>query len=101
MDLDCVEAEEQVFTKVAGCGFFVQLRVGGGEHTYIYAAGLRRTDPLQFAGLENPEQLGLLANGDVGDLIEEESAVIGKFEPADAIGAGISECALHVAKDFA
>ena len=40
MDLDGIDAEEKVFTEIAGRGFFVQQGVGGGEHAHIDAAGL-------------------------------------------------------------
>jgi len=88
MNLHGVDAEEQVFAEVAGGCFLVQLRVGGGEHADIHAPGLRGADALQFAGFENAQELGLLTDGDVGDFIEKEGAVVGQFEAADAIGAG-------------
>ncbi len=80
MDFDRIDAEEQVFAKVAGLGFFVQLRIGGGEHAHIDATGLRGANALQFAGLKHAQQLGLLAHGDVGDFVEKERAAVGQFE---------------------
>ena len=72
MYLDRVDAEEQVFAEVAGLGLFVQIRVGGGEQAHIDAAGLRGADAFQFARLQNAQQLGLLAQRDVGDLVEKK-----------------------------
>ena len=77
------------------------LRVGGGEHAHVDAPGLRGADPLQFAGFKHAQQLGLLAQGNVGDFIEEERAAVGQFEAADAVGARIGECAFDVAEYLA
>ena len=41
MNLDRVDAEEEIFAEVAGLGLLVQQRVGGGEDAHIDAAGLR------------------------------------------------------------
>jgi hypothetical protein len=50
---------------------------------------------------KHAQQLGLLAQGDVGDLVEKERAAVGQLEAADAIGARVGECAFDVAEDFA
>ena len=71
------------------------------KHAHVYAPRLRRTNALQFAGLKHAQQFGLLAQGNVGDLIKEKRAVVGQLESADAIGAGVGECAFHVAEDLA
>ena len=43
-------------------------------------------DPLELAGLEDPEQAGLLAQADVGDLVEKERAAVGHLEAAHPVG---------------
>ena len=75
--------------------------VGRGEDAHVDAACLRGADALELAGFENAQQLGLLANGDVGDFVEKERAAVGELEAADAIGAGVGECAFDVAEDLA
>ena len=62
---------------------------------------MRRAHALQFAGFEHAQQLGLLAQRDVGDFVEKERAAVGQFETADAVGARVGECAFHVAEDLA
>ncbi len=47
---------------------------------------LRRAHPLQLAGLEHAQQLGLLRERHVADLVEEERAAVGQLEAADAVG---------------
>ena len=79
----------------------MQLGVGGGENAHVDAAGLRRAYALQLAGLKHAQQLGLLAQRDVGDLVQKKRAAVGQFEAADAVGARVGKCAFHVAEDFA
>ena len=57
--------------------------------------------PLELAGLEHAQQLGLLVQRDVGDLVEEQRAAVGELEAADAIGLRVGERALHVAEQLA
>ena len=60
-DLDCVEAEEQVFAEAAGGALRVQVGVGGGEHAHVDRLRPRGADALDLAGLEHAQELGLLA----------------------------------------
>ena len=54
--------------------------------------------PLEFAGLDHPQQLRLLAEWHVGDFVEEQRALIGELEAADAVGLRVGESAAHVPK---
>ena len=101
MNLNGINAEEKIFAKVAGLGLFVEPRVGGAEQPHIHAPRLRGSHTLQFASLQHAQQLGLLAQRDVGDLIEKKRASVGQLEAPDAVGARVGECALNVAEDFA
>ena len=84
MNLDRVEPEEQVLAEVAGLGLLVQLGVGGGENAHIDAPGLRGSHALQLAGFKNAQELGLLAHGDVGNLVEKQRApVVGQLEASE------------------
>ena len=73
-------------------------------------AEIRRTSALRVVDdpsrsnsprLEHAQELLLLAQRDVGDLVEEERAAVGQLEPADAILPGVGERALHVAEQLA
>src|SRR6185437_5553851 len=101
MNLDRIDAEEEIFTKIAGRGFFVKLRIGGRQNSHVDTPGLRRADPLQLASFEHAQQLGLLADGHVGDLVEKKRTPVGKLEAAHPIGARVSERTLHVAENLA
>ena len=100
-DLDRIQAIQQVFSKVAGVDFIEQLDVGSRKHAHVDSPRARGADALQLAGLQNPEELGLLFCRNVGDLIEKQGAAVGELEVADAIGACIGERALDVAEQLA
>ena len=78
-----------------------QVGVGGGDHADVDVARGRGADALEFAGLEHAQQLRLLAERNVGDLVEEERAAVGEFEATDAVGARVGEGALDVAEELA
>ena len=101
MDLHRIQAEKEILAKIAGRYFLVHLRIGRRQHAHVHTPRLRRAHTFEFARFQHAQQLGLLAQGNVGDLIEKQRAVIGKLESADAIGAGVCECAFYVAEDLA
>ena len=81
--------------------FLVQVGVGRGDDPGIDPARARRSQALELAGLDHPQQLGLLAERHVGDLVEEQRALVGELEAADPIGLGVGERAAHVAEQLA
>ena len=50
--------------------------------------------------LQRPQQLGLQRQGQVGDLVQEKRAAVGRFQQADAVLGGAAECPLSVAEQF-
>jgi hypothetical protein len=91
MNLDGVDAKEQIFAEVAGLGLLVQRGIGGGENAHIDAPSLRRADALQLAGLKHAQQFGLLAHRNIGNLIEEKRAAVGQFEaPMRSVRASVN-----------
>src|SRR6185437_2936211 len=101
MNLDGIDPEKQVFSEVARLGLIVELSISGAEQSHIHAASLRRTDPFQFAALQNSQEFSLLAQWDVGNLIQKERAAVGKLEAADAVRSSVGESAFHMPKEFA
>ena len=59
MNLDSVQAEEQIFAETAGGNFGLHVGVGGGKDAGIYAARGGGADALEFAGFEGAQKLGL------------------------------------------
>ena len=79
----------------------MQVGVGRRDDPDVDPARPRRAEPLELAGLDDAQQLGLLAHRHVGDLVEEQRAPVGELEAADAIGLGVGERAAHVAEQLA
>src|SRR6266508_1777889 len=100
-DLDRIQAEEQVLSEAPGGDLGADVGVCGREHPYVHLAGARGAEPLEFPGLENPQELGLLARGYVGDLVQEQGPAVGELEPSDAVGPRVREGALDVAEELA
>jgi hypothetical protein len=67
---------------------------------HVHAQGAGGADALEFAGFQHAQQLGLLAQRDISDFIEENGAAVGEFEASDAVGAGVSKRAFYVAEEF-
>ncbi len=100
MQLNRVEPEKQILAEFSRGDFGGKIRVGGGDEAHISVIRARRTDALEFTGLNRPQHLGLLAQRDVPDFIEEQGAPIRKFEAPSAIDLGVGECAAHVTEEF-
>ena len=100
-DLDRVDAEQQILAEPAA--------VTSSRRSALVAAMMRtstrfvRDDPTRSTSprLQHAEQLGLLAHGDIGDLVEKERAPVGELETAGAVGLGVGERAPHVAEHLA
>src|SRR6266704_1333425 len=101
MDLDGIEAEEEILAETSCGDFLVEVGVGGGDHADVDAAGAGGADALELAGFEDAQQLGLEIDRHVGDLVEEEAAAVGQLEAAYAVGLGVGEGAAHVAEELA
>src|SRR5688572_11515883 len=101
LDLNGVQAEKQVFAKAARLNLAREIGIGSGDDAHVHLPGLRGTNALEFSRLQHAEELGLLAEGNIGDLVEEERASGGELEAANAVGLGISECALDVSEQLA
>ena len=86
VEVDRVEPEEQVLAELAGGDLGRQVGIGGGDQADVGAAGARRADALELAGLERAQELRLLAHRDVADLVHEQRAAVGQFEAAGAVG---------------
>jgi len=101
LDGDRVEAVEQILAETA-CGHFVaQHGVGGRHQANVRLDGAGRTHALELARLDQAQQLGLLGEGHVADLVEEDRAAAGQFETAGAVRLCVGEGAFDVAEEFA
>ena len=95
-----VQAEQQVLAEAARPHLGVRIRVRGGDQPRVHAPGARRSDALHLAGLEHPQQLGLLRGREIGYFVEKQRATVGELEAPGAIGLGVGERPLHVAEQL-
>src|SRR5271156_6116884 len=98
VNFDGVQAEEQIAAESACLDLGVQVGVRSREDAGIDAPGFRRAYALHLTGLEHAQQLGLLAHGDIGNLVQKERAAIRQFKAPDALGARVSEGTLYVSE---
>ena len=73
----------------------------GGEHAHVHRDGFLAAEPLQAALLQHAHELDLRAGRHVADLIEEDGAVVGLLEAADAPVFGAGKGAAFVAEQLA
>ena len=77
-----------------------EFAVTGGDHPGIDRDRLGVTHPFELTLLEDAEEFHLqLRRGGI-DLVEEDRAGVGRFEPAGPVGDGAGERAADVAEQF-
>src|SRR5690349_4502060 len=91
LQLDRVEAKQQVLPEPPRADLAVDVRVGGRDDAHVGSSRPRCPDTLELAALEDTEQLRLLRQRQISDLVEKQRAALGHLEPAGAIGLGIGK----------
>src|SRR5271168_3755532 len=89
VDLNGVEAKEQIFAELSARTGGREIGISGGKHSHVDAARARRAHALDLPRFENAQQLRLLAHGYVSDLVEKNRAAVGQLEAADAVSARV------------
>ena len=84
-DFNRVETEQQVLPEAAGGHFGIDVGVRRRKNAHVDAARARRAEPLELAGGDHAQQLGLLRRRHIRDFVEEERAAIGQLESSHAI----------------
>src|SRR5260370_1068913 len=65
---------------VAEPGAVFEFAIGCGDHAHVDFRALVAADPTHFLFLQHPQQLGLQFQGQFANLIEKDSAGIGRLE---------------------
>jgi hypothetical protein len=60
MNLDGVEAEQEISAKTASADIFCEIRIRSRKNSDVRSICFRRPDALEFAGFQHTKQLGLL-----------------------------------------
>ena len=100
-NLNRVQTEEEILPEAARVDLRVEVGVCGGDDPDVGPPRAGTAHPLELAGLEHAQQLGLEVQRDVGDLIQEQRPAFGQFEAADAVALGVGEGAFDMAEELA
>ena len=76
------QAIVKVFPEAPSRYFGGEVAVGGSDHADIQNNRLARANPLNFALLQHPQQLGLKCQGHFGNFIEQNAAAFGQLKLA-------------------
>ena len=90
-DREDVEPEEQVLPEVAVGHRILQPAIGGRDDPHVHPLRALGAEPLQLAGLERAEQLGLGFGAEIADLVEEQRPLVRQLEPAEPALGGAGE----------
>ena len=98
---DHVQAVIQVAAKLSGFAQFIQVGLGGGNHSAVDAHALVRTEAFQAVFLQHPQQFDLQTEGHAFDFIKKQAAAVGVLDLADPAFAGAGEGVGLVAENLA
>src|SRR5271166_5597730 len=79
---DDVEAVVKILAKVMGGDFGLEVAVGRGDYSRIDVNRAFAADALEILILQKPQKLGLESRSQVGNLVEENGAAVGRLESA-------------------
>ncbi len=100
LQVDDVEAEQQVLAEGAGARRFHEIAVGGGDDADIDRHRAGAADAVDDALLDGAKKLRLEPNVHFRDFVEQQRTAGRLLELADAAGDGAGEGALLVAEQF-
>ncbi len=100
MDGDDVDAVVEVFAEAAGARHLFKVFVGGADEAEVDLAEGAAAEALDLVVFEDAEELGLKGEGEGGDLVEEEGAVVGELDLAGAGLGGAGEGAFFATEEF-
>src|SRR5207245_1149303 len=101
IDVEDVEAVEEVVPEAAQGDLLLQGLVGRGDDAHVHLDRLRAADAEEGTVLEHTQQLHLRRRGHLPHLVEEDRAAVGQLEPAQSALGGTRERALLVAEQLA
>ena len=101
MDVENVEAVEEVLAQVAAAHRLLGHFVGGGHQPHVHFEFGLAAQAAHFGILQDAQQFGLRRHRHLADFVQQQGAVLGHFEAAGAALGGAGEGALFVAEQFA
>ena len=101
MDREDIDSVKEVVAETAVGDHALEVLIGRGDQPEIGGQRLGVTDRAVFALLQHAQHLGLNAEREVADLVEEQAAAVGDLEHAFLAGHRAGEGALDVAEQLA
>src|SRR6266403_4449816 len=96
-----VQAVEQVTAEFLFFDGTNQIAIGGGDQPHVYPNRLRASQVLELLVLQNAQQLGLQLQRNVSNFIEQQSALIRQFQPAELLAYRSGKGSFFVAEQLA
>ena len=100
MEVDEVDAVEQVLPEGTRGHHALQVAAGGADDPYVRRARGTLAQPLVLPLLEDAQQFDLGGGGQVADLVEEQRAPLRQLEAALAVGTGVGKSPGFVAEEL-
>src|SRR4051812_28445239 len=79
-DRDSIETKKQVRAKLSLGYPCLEIAIGGGEETNVDSLCLHAAEAQHLATFEHAEELGLRAQRELADFVEQRGATIRRFE---------------------
>jgi hypothetical protein len=98
---DDVQPVVEVVPELARLDAFAEALVRGADDPHVHRLFLRVAHLPDLLLLDGAEQLHLHRQGQVGHLVEEQRAAMGRLEETVAVGVGTGEGALAIAEELA
>jgi len=77
-----VEPVIEILAKLSLFDEMQQVALRRGENPDVYLDGLVTPHAFEFAFLQHAQQFGLQVEGNLADLVEQQGAAVGEFEPS-------------------
>ncbi len=100
IDRNDVQAIKKIFPEISLRDLFLKIDVGGGDDADVNLDGVRVTDALELALLENAEKLHLKLGLKGADLVEKNGAAVGCFEAALLVADRAGKRAFDMPEEF-
>src|SRR5437588_4606460 len=101
VNLDSIQAKQQVLAEPACDGLGIHVGVRRREHSHDHAASCGGADTLEVSCFQNTQQFCLQVKRNVCNFVQKQRAAVRESEPSDAVGPRIRKCAFHMAEELA
>src|SRR5215831_17075718 len=100
MNINDVQAIEKVLTKTPFFHFAMKILIGSRDNADVRIDRSRSAEPLEFAVLQDAQQLDLNRRRDFTDFVEEKGTAIGQLESSFFTSIGAGKCTFFIAEQF-